>query len=140
VRDKVSQAIYLPAIFFGFAYLTAPYHNILPAYLLAIFEQGPYWGLALIMILSVIFNRAKLVLLSSLLTLVYYLQSTEQIAEIATGASFVILQFGLTALVPTNFAFISYYQERSISSFWRAGFIGLQVATKQSISPFRFCD
>ena len=131
MRDKVSQATYLPAILFGFAYLTAPYQNILPAYLSPILEQGPYWGLALIMILSAIFNRAKLVLLSLLLTLVYHLQSTGQIAEIATGSNFVILQFGLTALIPINFALISYYQERSISSFSsfrRAGLIGLQIA------------
>lgn len=130
MRDKVSQAIYLPAILFGFAYLTAPYQNLLPTKLSPIFEQGPYWSLALIVVLSLIFNRGKVFLISLLLALVFYVQSSETMDKTSTGAILVLLQFSLNALVPINFALISYYQERSISSLsniLRVSFVGLQI-------------
>jgi len=108
VRERISQAIYLPAILFGFAYLTSPYHSYLPDSLSPIFEQGSYWALALMMILASLFNRAKILQLAIMVVFVHYLRSTE--------LSYPFWGLCLTLLIPINLALISVYQERSISS------------------------
>jgi len=124
VREKLSQALYLPVILFGFAYLTAPYHKILPEALAPVFLQGPYWALAAIFALAVIFNRPKIAQISILVASLFYLQASTELKP--------LWHLSLDILIPLNIAVISLYQERPLGgliSLTRFAFIIAQLSS-----------
>ncbi|MDG1207478.1 MAG: hypothetical protein P8N51_19065, partial [Pseudomonadales bacterium] len=106
--DRISQPFYLPAIFFGFAFLTAPYHRYLPESLSSILELGPYWALTLIGFLAAIFNRGKIFLTTAVVLCGYTLLDASRSYELSEIQQSTFT-FIVTLLVPINLGIISLY-------------------------------
>lgn len=133
VIDRISQPFYLPAIFFGFAFLTAPYHSYLPESLGSILELGPYWALTLIGLLAAIFNRGK-IFLTTIVVLCGYSLLDATSSEALSDSARATFTFIITLLVPINLGIISLYRERGVLT--TSGGIRLSIVIAQAIAVF----
>jgi diguanylate cyclase (GGDEF)-like protein len=133
VIDRISQPFYLPAIFFGFAFLTSPYHRYLPESFGSILELGPYWALTLIGFLAAIFNRGKIFLTTAVVLCGYTLldaSGSEDLSEIQRST----FAFIVTLLIPINLGIISLYRERGVLT--TSGGIRLSILVTQAAAVF----
>ena len=131
--DRISQPFYLPAIFFGFAFLTSPYHRYLPESFGSILELGPYWALTLIGFLAAIFNRGKIFLTTAVVLCGYTLldaSGSEDLSEIQRST----FAFIVTLLIPINLGIISLYRERGVLT--TSGGIRLSILVTQAAAVF----
>ena len=131
--DRISQPLYLPAIFFGFAFLTSPYHRYLPDSLGSILELGPYWALTLIGFLAAIFNRGKIFLTTTVVLCGYTLldaSGSEELSEIHQSTS----AFIVTLLIPINLGIINLYRERGVLT--TSGGIRMSILVAQAAAVF----
>jgi diguanylate cyclase (GGDEF)-like protein len=133
VIDRISQPFYLPAIFFGFAFLTAPYHSYLPESLGSILELGPYWALTLIGFLAAIFNRGKIFLTTAVVLCGYTLLDASRSYELSEIQQSTFT-FIVTLLVPINLGIISLYRERGVLT--NSGGIRLSILIAQVVAVF----
>ena len=131
--DRISQPFYLPAIFFGFAFLTAPYHSYLPESLGSILELGPYWALTLIGFLAAIFNRGKIFLTTAVVLCGYTLLDASRSYELSEIQQSTFT-FIVTLLVPINLGIISLYRERGVLT--NSGGIRLSILIAQVVAVF----
>lgn len=131
--DRISQPFYLPAIFFGLAFLTSPYHRYLPESFGSILKLGPYWALTLIGFLAAIFNRGKIFLTTAVVLCGYTLldaSGSEDLSEIQRST----FAFIVTLLIPINLGIISLYRERGVLT--TSGGIRLSTLVTQAAAVF----